>query len=231
MQDQLRLLSRQLLSAQEEERKRISRELHDVVAQTLTSINVRLTALKKEAALNTKGIERSIARTQQLVEHSVNIVHRFARELRPTVLDDLGLIPALHAFMKNFKRETGIHVSLAAFAAVERVNGDKRTVLYRVAQEALNNVARHAQASQVGVKIQKMDGAVCMKIKDNGIGFETERVLYSKKNKRLGLLGMRERLDMVGGKFTVTSAPGRGTTILAKIPLLDHRAGGGERAR
>jgi signal transduction histidine kinase len=230
MQDQLRLLSRQLLSAQEEERKRISRELHDVVAQTLTSINVRLTALKKEAALNTKGIERSIARTQQLVEHSVNIVHRFARELRPTVLDDLGLIPALHAFMKNFKKETGIHVSLAAFAAVEQVNGDKRTVLYRVAQEALNNVARHAQASQVGVKIQKMDGAVCMRIKDNGVGFETERVLYSKKNKRLGLLGMRERLDMVGGKFTVTSAPGRGTTILAKIPLLDHRAGG-EKAR
>ena len=154
-------------------------------------------------------------------------LRRMSHELRPTILDDLGLIPALHAFMKNFKKETGIHVSLSAFAAVEHVNGDKRTVLYRVAQEALTNIARHSQASQVGVKIQKLDGVVCMKIKDNGRGFEAERVLYSKKNKRLGLLGMSERLDMVGGKFTVTSAPGRGTTILAKIPLLDHRAGGG----
>src|SRR4030095_8207919 len=130
-------------------------------------INVRLSALQKEAGLNTKGIERSIARTQQLVEHSVNIVHRFARELRPTVLDDLGLIPALHAFMKSFREETGIRVSLSASAAVERVNGDKRAVLYRFGKEALNNAARHAKASQVDVVIQKLDHAVCMKIKDD----------------------------------------------------------------
>ncbi|MBI3852241.1 MAG: sensor histidine kinase [Verrucomicrobia bacterium] len=219
MQEQLRLLSRQLLSAQEEERKRISRELHDVIAQTLTSINIRLAALKKEAALNTKGLERSIARTQRLVEHSVNIVHRFARELRPTVLDDLGLIPALHTFMKHFKEETGIHVSLSAFAAVEHVNGDKRTVLYRVAQEALNNVARHAHASRVQVEIQKLDGVLCMKIKDNGKGFPVQRVLHTKKHKRLGLLGMRERVEMVSGNFTVESVPGKGTTIRAQIPF------------
>ncbi len=89
-------------------------------------------------------------------------MHRFARELRPAVLDDLGLIPALHSFMKHFRAETGIRVSLTAFAEVEEVDGDKRTVLYRVAQEALTNVARHAQASRVDVKIQKLDGAVCM---------------------------------------------------------------------
>ena len=102
----------------------------------------------------------------------MDIVHRFARELRPTVLDDLGLIPALHTFMKHFRAETGIRVSLSAFAAVEQVNGDKRTVLYRVAQEALTNVARHAQASQAEVKIQKLDGAVCMTITDDGKGFQ-----------------------------------------------------------
>ncbi len=225
MQEQLRLLSRQLLSAQEEERKKISRELHDVIAQTLTTINLRLVTLKKEAALNTKGIERSIARTQQLVEHSVNIVHRFARELRPTVLDDLGLIPALHTFMKHFRAETGIRVSLSAFPAVEQVNGDKRTVLYRVAQEALTNIARHAQASRADVKIQKLDGAVCMAIKDDGKGFQTERVLHGKKKNRLGLLGMRERVEMVRGNFTIQSAPGKGTTVLAKIPLADGRRG------
>ena len=229
MQEQLRLLSRQLLSAQEEERKKISRELHDVIAQTLTGINVRLARLKKEAALNTRGLERSIARTQQLVEHSVKIVHRFARELRPTVLDDLGLIPALHTFMKHFKAETGIRVSLSAFAAVEQVNDDTRTVLYRVAQEALTNVARHAQASQAEVHIRKLDGAVCMTIKDDGKGFQEKCVLHAGKRKRLGLLGMRERLQMVGGTFTVTSAPGQGTTVLARIPIMDRKSGGREK--
>jgi signal transduction histidine kinase len=195
MQEQLRLLSRQVLFTQEEERKKISRELHDVIAQTLTSINLRLAALKKEAALDTKGLDRSIAHTQQLVKHSVNTVHRFARELRPAVLDDLGLIPALHTFMKHFRAETGIRVSLSAFAAVEQVNGDKRTVLYRVAQEALANVARHAQTSQVEVKIQKLDRAVCMTITDDGKGFPTDRVRNAKNDKRLGLLGMKERLE------------------------------------
>jgi len=230
MQERLRLLSRQLLSAQEEERKKISRELHDVIAQTLMSISVRLATLKRQAALNTKGLDRSIVRTQELVKHSVNIVNRFARELRPRVLDDLGLIPALHTLMKHFRTETGIRVSLSAFAAVEQVNGDKRTVLYRVAQEALTNIARHAQASQAEVKIQKLDGAVCMIIKDDGKGFQEERMLHAKKSKRLGLLGMRERLEMVGGNFTVTSAPGKGTTILVQVPLID-RAAGGEKPR
>ena len=229
MQEQLRLLSRQVLSAQEEERKKISRELHDVVAQTLTSINVRLANLKKEAMSNTKGLDRNIARTQRLVERSVDIVHRFARELRPTVLDDLGLIPALHTFMKGFRRQTGIRVSLSAFAAVEKMNGDKRTALYRLAQEALTNVARHAHASQAEVKIQKLEGTICMKIKDNGKGFPVKRVLLAKKGERLGLLGMRERLEMVGGILTVTSAPGKGTTILAQIPLLDRPPGGAPR--
>jgi len=219
MQEQLRHLSRQILHAQEEERKRISRELHDVIAQTLTGINIRLATLKKEAGLNTVGFDQKIARTQRLVEKSVNIVHQFARELRPAVLDDLGLIPALHAFMKGFKEETGIHVSLSAFAAVEQMNGDKRTVFFRVAQESLTNVARHAQASRVEVNIQKFHSAARMEIKDDGISFQVEPILHAKGNKRLGLLGMRERVEMVDGTFCVESAPGQGTTIRVEIPF------------
>ena len=222
LQEELRRLSRQILSAQEDERKKISRELHDVIAQTLTGINVRLAKLKKEAAANTKGLDQNIARTQRLVEHSVSIVHRFARELRPTVLDDLGLIPALHTFLKGFRKQTGMQVSLSAFAEVEQLTGERRTVLFRVAQEALNNVSRHAHASRVDVKIKKVDGAVCMAIKDNGQGFAVEDTLNSKKNKRLGLLGMRERLDMVGGKFNILSALRKGTTVLAQIPLVER---------
>ena len=227
MQEQLRLLSRQLLSAQEEERKKISRELHDVIAQTLASVNVQLATLKNKASLNTRGLERSIDRTQRLVVHSVNIIHQFARELRPTVLDDLGLIPALHSLLKDFRKQTGIRIRLSAFAGIKHVNSEKRTVLYRVAQEAFTNIARHAQASQAEMKLQRLDGAVCMTIKDNGKGFQAEHLLHSTKRKRLGLLGMRERLEMVGGKFTISSTPGRGTTVLAEVPLIDGKLGGG----
>ena len=219
LQEELRHLSRRILSAQEEERKRISRELHDLVAQTLTGINVQLANLRLEAAQNTKGLTKNIARTQKLVEKSVDIVHRFARELRPAVLDDLGLIPALHSFMKSFTEETGIRVSLTAFAGVEELSNAKRTVLYRVAQEALTNVARHAHASRVAVHIKKLPNAVRMQIKDDGQAFDVERLLHARKNKRMGLLGMRERVEMVGGKFTVESAPGHGTTVAAQIPF------------
>jgi signal transduction histidine kinase len=227
MQEQLRLLSRKVLSAQEDERKKISRELHDVIAQNLTGINVCLATLTKEVSIDPEGMERHIARTQQLVDESVNIVHRFARQLRPAVLDDLGLIPALHTFMKQFKAETGIRVGLSTFAAVEQVNGDKRTALFRVAQEALTNVARHANATKVELKIQKVNGDVCMEIIDNGKGFPPRAL----KNNRLGLLGMRERLEMVGGTFTLISAPCKGTTICAQVPLSDkERTKGGRSA-
>ena len=218
LQEQMRQLSRQILAAQEDERREISRELHDVIAQTLTGINVRLAALSKAAATNTAGLDQNIADTQRLVQKSVEIVHQFARELRPAVLDDLGLIPALHAFMKNFTTRTGVRAHLTAFAGVEQFETARRTVLFRVAQEALTNVARHAKASRVEVSLQKMPGGICMKIADNGRSFQAERTLQANGGKRLGLLGMRERLEMVGGTFSVESAPGKGTTIIAQIP-------------
>jgi signal transduction histidine kinase len=219
LQDELRHLSRRILLTQEEERREISRELHDVIAQTLTGINVRLAALKKEASLDTRGLERNIARTQKMVERSVDIVHRFARELRPAALDDLGLIPALHSFVKAFSRRTQIHVRLKVFAEVEKLDSNRRTVLYRVAQEALTNVSRHAKATRVDVSIQKLPKLVRMTIEDNGKSFRVQRVQLARGRKRLGLLGMRERVEMVGGRFDVESAPGQGTTITAQIPL------------
>ncbi len=219
----LRNLTRRLMQAQEEERNRISRELHDVIAQTLTGINIRLETLKKEAADGATGLARNltrnIARTQRLVEKSVVIVQQFARKLRPTMLDDLGLIPALHSFAKLFSQRTRIHVDLKVFAGVEQLDSDKRTVLYRVAQEALNNVSRHAQASRVEISIQKLADGIGMKIKDNGKSFSLERLSHAKGRKRLGLLGMRERVEMVGGNFCVESSPGKGTEIQVVILL------------
>ena len=218
LHEQLRNLSRQILSAQEDERKAISRELHDMVGQTLTGINIRLAALKAASTLDTESLARNIAETQGLVERSVDLVHRFARELRPAVLDDLGLIPALHSFMKSFTERTGVRTLLTAFAGVELLNMPRRTALFRVAQEALTNVGRHAGASQVEVTIEKRKDGISMKIVDDGKSFQVQRVLLARGGKRLGLLGMRERLEMVGGRFEVESAPGKGTTIKAFVP-------------
>jgi signal transduction histidine kinase len=220
MQEELRNLSRQLFSAQEEERRKISRELHDVIAQTLTGINLRLAALKSDSNASTKVLQQKITSTQRLVEKSVDIVHRFARELRPTVLDDLGLIPALRSFMQGFTADTGIRVTLQAFAGIEQSDSNRRTVLYRIAQEALVNVARHARASRAEVSIQKLDDIICMEIKDDGCGFAVQGKPGAKKHNRLGLLGMQERIEMIGGTFGVTSALGKPTTVRVTIPNL-----------
>ena len=218
MQQQLRQLSHRILHVQEEERKRISRELHDEITQTLVGINVHLATLAKKT-LDPKDLKKKIAQTQKLVEKSVEIAHQFALKLRPTMLDDLGLIPALRSLMKSFMEETGIRVSLTAFEEVEKLNSAKRAVLYRIAQESLNNVARHAQATKVEVSIQRLPKALLMQIKDNGKSFDVESTLKPGKNKRLGLIGMRERLEMVNGQFAIESAPGKGTTIQAQIPF------------
>jgi PAS domain S-box-containing protein len=218
MQEQLRHLSRQLLLTQEEERKRISRELHDEIVQTLVGINVHLASLTTVGSINLKELRKKIARTQQLVEKSVTIVHRFARELRPTVLDDLGLVPALQSFIKDFAKRTKIHIHFTSFAGVEQLNSTQRMVLYRVAQSALANVDKHADASRAKVSIRKLEDTIRLEIHDNGKSFDLERVLFAKRHKRLGLLGSRERVEMIGGKFGVESAPGRGTTVSAEIP-------------
>ena len=233
MQEQMRRLSRQLLSAQEEERKKISRDLHDEIAQTLTGINLQLATLKVETTVNVKGLQKKITHTQRMVERSVDIVHRFARELRPTVLDDLGLVPALHSFMKGFAKRTGIRIHFMTFTSgrIKQLNNDTRTVFYRVAQEALTNVARHAKASLVEVSLKKLPNAICMKIKDNGKSFNVKRALQTNGGKHLGLLGMRERLEMVSGSFSVESTPGKGTTVRARIPFANGRGGGGRKTR
>jgi signal transduction histidine kinase len=219
MQRKLRQLSHQILVAQEEERKAISRELHDEIVQTLTGINVQLATLKIEAGTNGKDVEKNISNTQRLVEKSVQIVHRFARDLRPTVLDDLGLIPALEAYMKAFAARTGLRMRFTAFAEVEHLSNDRRTVLYRVALAALANIAQHAEATASSVMIEEVPNGIQMTIADDGKSFDVEAVMNSRNNKRLGLIGMRERIEMISGTFRVSSSPGAGTTVVVQIPF------------
>jgi len=218
-EQQLRQLSHEILLAQEKERKRISRELHDTVLQTLVGINVHLSSLTPKPADNPKSLQRKIKETQRLVEKSLAMVHRFAVELRPTVLDDLGLIPALHTFMKDFMKRTGVRAHLTVYAAVNQLPIDQSAVLYRVALEALNNVGFHAEASTAEVQIKQLRDWVYLTIKDDGKSFDVKNVLRMKGHGRLGLLGMRERLQMIGGKFSIKSKSGHGTTVTARIPV------------
>jgi PAS domain S-box-containing protein len=216
---QLRLLSRKILLTQEEERKRISRELHDVIAQTLVGINVSLSTLAVGGGVDPQALQENIRRTQKQVVDSVDIVHRFAAELRPVMLDNFGLTPALEAFMKGFMADTGVRVTLQVFAGIEKVDEAKRTVLYRIVQEALTNVARHARASRATVSIRRLkDGGILMEISDDGCGFFVKAGAYANATKRLGLLGMKERIEMIGGDLTLESAPGSGTTVRVEIP-------------
>jgi signal transduction histidine kinase len=149
----------------------------------------------------------------------VDSVHRFARDLRPAVLDDLGLIPALHAYCQNLAERKKIKIKLTACREVETLGGAERTVLFRVAQESLSNVARHARATKVRVEISEVPGAIRMEVADNGKAFPVQKIFLAKNPKRLGLVGMKERVEMVGGNLTIESVSGIGTTVCAEIPF------------
>lgn len=218
MQTQLRGLSHQILQVQEEERKFISRELHDEIAQVLLGINLQLSALLQGKSANPEELHKRIISTQRLVEKSVALVHDFARELRPAVLDDLGLVPALIAHLKNFSSRSGIRTHLATFKGLDQLDIERTTALFRVVQECLTNVARHAKATTADVTIRKLSNAIQLEIKDNGKSFQVDQLIKTKAKTRLGLVGMRERVEMVGGTFLIESAPGQGTTVRVTVP-------------
>jgi len=211
--------TRAILSAQEIDRKKTGLYLQDEVAQQLLAIHLELLALKTSDHSNSATFYKEIAKTQLLLEKTVGMVLRCARELRPAVLDDLGLVPALHAFLKELSKETGIRTSLTASRGLETLSSSKRIVLYRVAQKALTNVIRHAKACRVDVIIKRLPAAVSMQIRDDGQGFDVKKRELNKKCRDSGLMGMRERMAMVGGTFMIESAPGHGTFIRASVPF------------
>lgn len=219
LQEKLRTISHQVLQVQEIQRKEISRRLHDEISQLLVGINVHLAIFSKAATTDPKNIRKTIVPLRKLVEESVKVVHRFARELRPAMLDDLGLIPTLRSYIDDFPRRKGQQVHFAAHPSVEELDNEKRTMLFRVAQEALTNVAKHARASEVNVMMRKIPGGVCLEIADNGIAFNPRLINSPGWDNRLGLVGMRERVEMVGGRLRIESVPGQGTTIKAEVPF------------
>jgi len=203
---------RRVVSAQELERRRLARELHDETGQALTSILLGLKSL--EDAKNDDELAASTSRVRELVVATLQDVRRLAVELRPKALDDFGLVPALERLVETFREQTGIQVDLEPRLGDERLPSDVETTLYRITQEALTNVVKHADAKRVSIVLTRRNGSVSAVIEDDGRGFSEGQGA----DNRLGLLGMRERVALVDGRLTVESSPGAGTTLSIEVP-------------
>ncbi len=223
MRQNFALLSQEVLRVQEEERKRISRELHDEMGQLLTAINVSLEMMRKSIAKEEPMSLRRIDDIQNLVQQVFESIHRFSRELRPILLDELGLASAMRWYIKQFTERTGIQVVFASNPTVEDLQSDQKAVLYRVFQESLTNVLKHAQAQRVDISFQTHDSFVTMEIKDNGKSFKVEAyTALHVGSKGLGILGMRERVHSMSGNLVIHSEEGIGTIVKVTIPVQSH---------
>jgi signal transduction histidine kinase len=199
----------------EEEAKRIAHELHDEAGQLLASVHIALDQIAQELPNPTR--ER-LSEVKGLLNQIEEQLRRLSHELRPTVLDDLGLIPALEFLSQGISARTGIQVTLEGSTGGE-LSGLIETTLYRIVQAALNNVTKHAKATRVSIWFQLKEHEIHCSIQDDGVGFNLSDVLARKGQRGLGLIGIRERLDALGGTLKITSTPGKGTGLYIRIPL------------
>jgi signal transduction histidine kinase len=199
---------RRIVAAQELERQRLARELHDETGQALTSI---LLGLKQ---LEGADSSQAVAALRQLVVETLQDVRRLAVELRPKVLDDFGLVPALERLTEGFSEQAGIAIDLEAGALTERLRPEVETAIYRIVQESLTNVAKHAGAGRVSILLTMSDGRVKAVIEDDGRGFDPN----ASPDAGIGLIGMRERIELLDGKLAVESSETSGTTIAVEVP-------------
>jgi signal transduction histidine kinase len=204
---------RRVVEAQELERRRLSRELHDETGQALTSILLGLRSL--EESLETDDARAATAGLRELVVATLQDVRRLAVELRPSALDDFGLVAALEHLTTSFQEQTGIQVDFGVALGEGRLPGEVETALYRIVQEALTNVVKHARARRVSISLTRMQHSVKAVVEDDGQGFDPEKT----REGGFGVVGMRERLSLLGGRLRVESRPGAGTTIAAEVPL------------
>jgi len=204
---------RRVVSVQELERMRLARELHDETGQALTSI---LLGLKRVEEAKTKEDARAAAaELRGEIVKTLQSVRRLAVELRPKALDDFGLVPALERLADAFSGDSGIAIDVQANLDEARLPAEVETALYRIAQEALTNVAKHAGAGHVSVVVTRRDGSVTVVVEDNGRGFGAT----GSDGDGLGLVGMKERVGLLGGRLAIESTEGSGTTIVAEVPL------------
>ncbi len=219
---QLEQLVRRLVTAQEEERKRIACELHDETGQKLTALAMGLAAVESQLATGADLAQATavVRDLREMSDQAIVELRNIMADLRPAQLDDLGLVPALRWYVRQYQnRHPEIHVQLIADRSLDRLPAQYETVLFRATQEALTNVARHAQATQVRLTLSRDSACVRLEVSDNGVGFDPAAPPRHAPGSGLGLVGLRERAALVGGRCLVDSAPGQGTRVVIELPL------------
>src|SRR5438128_2147390 len=216
--DATRLRASQIINAQEQERKRIARELHDETSQVLTSLLINLAIL--EESITTQEARDRIADTRRLAHQTLRAIRSLSIDLRPSALDDLGLLPALRWYIKEYQQKFSIQVEFQSTGFRERLSAEMETAVYRIVQEALTNIAKYAHAHTVHVTLKEEANQVYATITDDGCGFDIEKLQKIAGQERgLGLVGMQERAHLLDGTLNIQSSPGHGTIVQASIPL------------
>ncbi|TDA70093.1 MAG: HAMP domain-containing protein [Clostridia bacterium] len=210
-------LLQKVITAQEEERKRVARELHDQTAQALTTLNLGLSSLATGS--ESEEAARRIAALKATAYRAMEEIKALSYRLRPSALDDLGLGAAVERYVQDCSRQWGKEIGWHISGLDGRLPGEIEIIAYRIIQEALNNAARHARAENISVVLEKREDQLLAIIEDDGIGFEVERTVEAGPDAALGLAGMQERAELVGGTLQIESAPGAGTTVYLRVPL------------
>jgi PAS domain S-box-containing protein len=217
-------LLRRLMAAQEDERRRIAREMHDQLGQQLTALTLKLAALKG-AHVGQTALGEQLVALEAIARQLDEDLDFLIWEMRPTTLDDLGLVVALSNYVETWSKHFGVRAALHASGMdQDRLTSDVETVLYRVTQESLTNIAKHASAGNVDILLERRSDHVSLIIEDDGVGFDAEKT-FDTAHTRLGLIGMRERAALVDGKLEIESSPGNGTTVVVRIraPVVPKR--------
>ncbi|HEY6239463.1 MAG TPA: PAS domain-containing sensor histidine kinase [Burkholderiales bacterium] len=213
--EELRELSAAAHSVREEERRGVARELHDELGQALTALKMDVAWLGEQPAAGEPAVRERLAAMNEVLDSTVAATRRISSELRPLMLDDLGLIPAAEWLVQNFSERTGLDCAVSITEEDLDLREPHASTVFRILQESLTNIARHARAGRVEVKLERSAGAVSLSVRDDGRGFDPGEV---RKNS-YGLLGLRERAYMLGGEVRIDSSPGHGTTVHVRIPL------------
>ncbi|MBW2469084.1 MAG: PAS domain S-box protein [Deltaproteobacteria bacterium] len=216
---ELRQLTGKLFQSQEEERRRIARELHDESGQSLTAVKLALERLEQNVPVQEKTLSREISDIIQMVQRTSSEIRHLSYHLHPTLLSDLGLEPALERYFKEIKNHTGFNIEFSMVGFDRRLDVDMETVFYRFSQEAMTNALKHSNSSNFSLSIIKSYPKIIFRAEDDGIGFDTQ--IIGKDQRSLGLLGMRERTSLLGGTFQLRSQPGEGTRIRIEIPFTE----------
>jgi signal transduction histidine kinase len=218
-----RLISRGVLRVQEAERGRISRELHDGVGQCLTALKLQLDLTLLAARAEAPALAERLEELRELAEQALQEVRQIARLIRPQMLDELGLLPTLQWLTRSLGERSGIAIELVHAGLDERLDPDVETLAFRVVQEALTNVVRHSAAPSASVSLAQAGGRLKLSVSDSGKGFDPAGVPAGDAGAGFGLKGMRDRVQLLGGHFAVTSSAGAGTRIEAEVPTAPPR--------